>query len=155
MCSKCGLTKQLSEFYKRKKHRAGEYYEKCIQCMKVRGIVYYHQNHERQLKLALLRKKRYKEERIKFIEEFKRDKPCKDCGVIFQPWVMDFDHLEGKEKIKSISSMVYHDTSNFKKIVNEIKKCDLVCANCHRQRTYDRIQKHKFAAVANVVKAEV
>lgn len=64
---------------------------------------------------------------------------------------MDFDHRDGEIKVRSISWMAYHDTSNFEKIKREIKKCDLVCANCHRQRTHDRLV--KSAEVANVVKA--
>jgi len=136
-CYKCRTEKLLSEFYQRKKHRTGEYYEKCKECMKDRGKKYYHQNHERQLTLALLRKERYKKERRNFILELKKDKPCIDCGNLYPSCVMDFDHRAGETKIRSISWMVLHDTSNMEKIKLEIAKCDLVCANCHRIRTHD------------------
>lgn len=152
-CPKCQLEKPLTEFYQRKKHRTGEYYEKCKDCMKNRGRKYYHQNHERQLKLASVRKEKYKEERRKLIAQFKKDKPCMDCGKMYSPWIMDFDHREGEIKISSISSMVIWRTSNIEKIKLEIAKCDLVCSNCHRQRTHDRLQRVKFAGIANVVKA--
>src|ERR1700693_6361516 len=133
VCSKCSISKELNEFYQRKIHRSGEYYEKCKECMKTRGRSYYYKNHKRQLALALLRKRRYIEDRKKFIENFKKDKVCIDCGKIYPPWIMDFDHREGSTKIRSISWMILHDTSNFEKIKLEITKCDLVCANCHRQ----------------------
>ena len=120
--------------------------------MKSRGRKYYHENHTRQLALALLRKAKYKEERRRFIEGLKKNKPCMDCGNIYPPQVMDFDHRDGKTKIRSISWMVFNDTSNIEKIRKEIEKCDLICANCHRVRTYARIQRQK-AEVANVVKA--
>lgn len=144
-CPKCKQEKKLTEFYQRKKHRSGEYYEKCKECMKNRGRAYYFQNRERQYALALVRKKRYQEERRKWLEIIK-NKPCVDCDKIYPPWVMDFDHRDGEIKIRSISWMAFHDTSNFEKIKEEMKKCDLVCANCHRQRTHDRL--NKIATVA-------
>ncbi|MBI4036972.1 hypothetical protein HY385_00935 [Candidatus Daviesbacteria bacterium] len=154
-CSKCGAVKLLSEFYQRKKYRNGEYYERCKNCFKERGRKYYHDNHARQLTLALNRKQRYKEERRRFLEEIKKNKPCVDCGKIYQPWVMDFDHRDGEVKVASISWMALHDTSNIEKIKSELSKCDLVCANCHRQRTHNRLLDKQNASVANVVKAAV
>ena len=79
--------------------------------------------------------------------------PCKDCKKRYPYYVMDFDHRDGVVKIRSISWMALHDTSNFEKIKQEIEKCDLVCANCHRQRTHDKLV--KIATVAKMVKAGV
>lgn len=149
-CPKCSQKKSLDGFYQRKKHRTGEYYEKCKECMKTRGRTYYHQNRERQYALALKRKERYRAERKKWLEIIK-NKPCEDCGKMYPSWIMDFDHRDGEIKIRSISWMAFHDTSNFEKIKDEMRKCDLVCSNCHRQRTHDRLV--KSAEVANVVKA--
>lgn len=151
VCSKCGLSKSLLEFYIRKKHREGEYYERCKECFKERGRKYYHSNHERQLKLANLRNRRTKDKRRILLAELK-DRPCADCGKKYPPWVMDFDHREDELKIGSISRLTFWSKSKFDKILLEINKCDLVCANCHRQRTYDRIHRNN-AEVANVVKA--
>ncbi len=47
---------------------------------------------------------------------------------------MDFDHVHGK-KLFTIGSGIVRA---LKKVMNEIAKCDLVCANCHRVRTYKR-----------------
>ena len=66
---------------------------------------------------------------------------------------MDFDHKDGKIKIASVSKLAFRKLANFKKLKEEIKKCDLVCSNCHRQRTYSRLHKTISAEVANVVKA--
>jgi hypothetical protein len=151
-CPKCKTEKPLSKFYQRKKHRAGEYYEKCKECMKARGRVYYHQNHKRQLYLAKLRKKKYILEREKWLNIIK-DQPCTDCEIKYPPYVMDFDHKDGELKLASVSWLARHNTSSFAKIKAEIEKCELVCANCHRQRTHDRILNTKSAEVANVVKA--
>ncbi len=154
-CSKCGLRKLLKEFYKRKSGlRVGEYYESCKDCYKSRGRNYYHQNREKQLDLAKKRKLRYIEERKKFLEKIK-NKACSDCGEKYPAWVMDFDHRDGQIKVSSVSKLAFRKISSFEKIKEEIEKCDLVCANCHRQRTYKRLQKQRSAEVANVVKARV
>ncbi len=62
-----------------------------------------------------------------------KSNPCMDCGKSFQPCQMDFDHRDPSKKLCDINSMVYR--RSWKAIVEEIKKCDLVCANCHRERT--------------------
>ena len=61
-------------------------------------------------------------------------KPCHDCGQSFPPHVMDFDHVRGKKRF-GVAKMQNH---GLEAILAEIAKCDLVCANCHRIRTYNR-----------------
>jgi len=140
-CTKCGLRKQLKSYYQRKIGlRSGEYYEKCKDCYKIRGRKYYHNNRERQLGLAKKRKLKYIEERKFFLEKIK-NKPCLDCGRRYPSWVMDFDHRIGQKKTASISFFTFRKLANFDKIREEIAKCDLICSNCHRDRTYKRLQK--------------
>lgn len=142
-CSKCELSKELGEFYNRKSGlRVGEYYEKCKECYKRRGRNYYSWNRVRQLELAKLRKLRYIGERKKFLEEIKKQ-PCFDCKVSYPPWVMDFDHRNSLEKVANVSKLAFRTIATFDIITREIKKCDLVCSNCHRQRTYERLHKQK------------
>lgn len=64
--------------------------------------------------------------------------PCADCGQTFPPVCMDFDHLGGKDfNIGSAS------TRSLETVLAEIAKCEVVCANCHRIRTADRlVRKH-------------
>ncbi len=59
-----------------------------------------------------------------------------DCGVQYPHYVMDFDHRDKKKKLAGINKMINFHSYSKKKIFEEIKKCDLVCANCHRIRTY-------------------
>lgn len=68
----------------------------------------------------------------------KKNNPCEDCGGMFHPCAMDFDHVKG-EKLYAVSELVLRAWS-FEKIQEEIDKCELVCANCHRLRTYLRLQ---------------
>ena len=63
--------------------------------------------------------------------------PCHDCQQSFDTCCMDFDHRDGTEKKYNIGSMFAHHYSR-ELIQQELDKCDLVCANCHRIRTRDR-----------------
>lgn len=76
----------------------------------------------------------------KHIQEVKSSNPCADCGVSYPPHVMDFDHLPGEDKKFNISSQL-GNMSNFEVLKAEIAKCEVVCANCHRQRTWERLLK--------------
>lgn len=64
-----------------------------------------------------------------------KEKPCTDCGELFPPFCMDFDHVRGT-KVASISRLL--SDNKFDKVLEEIEKCELVCANCHRIRTVGR-----------------
>lgn len=68
-----------------------------------------------------------------FINKVKA-RPCRDCNNIYPPYVMDFDHIKG-EKIINLGHATRY---GFPKIIEEIKKCELVCSNCHRVRTHNR-----------------
>ncbi len=57
--------------------------------------------------------------------------PCTDCGQTLPPVAMDFDHVRGK-KISGIAQMW---SWSREKVLVELAKCELVCANCHRERT--------------------
>lgn len=64
--------------------------------------------------------------------------PCVDCGQCFHYCVMDFDHRPGEIKLFSVADAPKRGVS-FDKVRAEIAKCDPVCANCHRLRTFKRM----------------
>lgn len=66
-----------------------------------------------------------------------KSQPCHDCKQSFETCCMDFDHRVGTEKKYNIGSMFAHHYSR-ELIQQELDKCDLVCANCHRIRTKHR-----------------
>lgn len=68
------------------------------------------------------------------LRQLKTDNPCSDCKKFFAPQQMDFDHVRG-DKFKPVSQLLHHSTQV---IVDEIAKCEIVCANCHRVRTQQR-----------------
>lgn len=66
-----------------------------------------------------------------------KDKPCMDCGIKYPPYVMEYDHISN-DKLDSIANLL--QKASWQRILDEIAKCELVCANCHRIRTYKRLQ---------------
>lgn len=63
------------------------------------------------------------------------DVPCVDCGRRFPPCVMQFDHRDPATKKFVISQS---RTRSHSTLLAEVAKCDIVCTNCHRDRTYKR-----------------
>lgn len=62
--------------------------------------------------------------------------PCADCKLKYPPYMMEFDHVRGIKlfNISESQRRCYDD------IIKEVKKCDVVCSNCHKARTHDRQQ---------------
>ena len=71
------------------------------------------------------------------LDKLKIATPCKDCGKHYPPYVMDFDHVKGTKNF-DIGNAGHVSTITDSKLQKEIAKCELVCANCHRIRTYGR-----------------
>lgn len=97
---------------------------------------YYAENTDKCKDLA---KKNRQQQRVnlrEYVEKIKTN-PCHDCGRIYPTPVMEFDHVR-EEKIDNISSMVSRGVT-LEILREEIAKCDLVCANCHRIRTMNRV----------------
>ena len=61
--------------------------------------------------------------------------PCMDCGIKYPPYVMQFDHVRG-QKLFNIGLRI---DANEVTWTTEIAKCDIVCANCHAERTHQRL----------------
>lgn len=65
-----------------------------------------------------------------------KDAPCADCHNRFPVECMDLDHVRGKKRA-DVSAMI-HRAYSIQSVVEEVKKCEVVCANCHRTRTRKR-----------------
>jgi len=79
-----------------------------------------------------MRRKRDIKELVKIIKEVI---PCLDCGNRYPYYVMDFDHVS--EKKGTINDFI--ENCSIKRLEEEIANCELVCSNCHRHRTYQRM----------------
>jgi hypothetical protein len=65
-----------------------------------------------------------------------KNKPCSDCGQSFHFSVMDLDHVRGR-KLMAIGANIKSMSVN--NLLKELEKCDVVCSNCHRLRTWSRL----------------
>ncbi|HEX8173967.1 MAG TPA: hypothetical protein VF543_02485 [Pyrinomonadaceae bacterium] len=82
-----------------------------------------------------------KEKRREYLRLMK-SRPCTDCGIQYPYYVMDFDHREGEAKSFEMNHVNY---VTMRAITREIEKCDIVCSNCHRERTFQRIMRRQSA----------
>lgn len=111
-CSRCRLTKSINQFNRRKQGLQGY----CKDCKR---------EYANELNKA----------RRKAIDALKTA-PCADCGNSYPPVCMDFDHVRG-EKLFGIAK-IRNRGVDWQRVLDEVAKCDIVCANCHRLRTKDR-----------------
>ena len=76
------------------------------------------------------------EKRKKILHELK-DAHCVDCSVRYPPYIMQFDHVPDRGEKKFCVGASFYAYS-LEVMLEEIAKCDLVCANCHAERTHQR-----------------
>jgi hypothetical protein len=104
---------------------------RCRDCIRADGRAFYHSTagkvvHRRNQKAGYLRAKE--------VLVACKQAPCTDCGGQFPPYVMHFDHRDPTKKKMAVS--LFAGARNVPKMLAEIAKCDLVCANCHAVRTH-------------------
>lgn len=75
----------------------------------------------------------------------RKSKPCKDCSGQFKPHQMQFDHLVAEQKLFNVSQWRTLLPSAAI-LVTEMDKCDVVCANCHADRTFQRSEEARRIA---------
>lgn len=73
---------------------------------------------------------------LRELQAYKEDRGCKDCRKSFPHYVLEFDHLPRFKKI----DIVYRVLKNYGADMawREVAKCEVVCSNCHKLRTYAR-----------------
>lgn len=68
-----------------------------------------------------------------FLANFKLEKGCSDCGYKEHHVALDFDHIKDK-------SFHVCNAKSISQAKKEIEKCEVVCSNCHRIRTFNRLK---------------
>jgi hypothetical protein len=94
---------------------------------------HYRAHRQRYIDQVGRRKKALVAERLEYLLDYLREHPCVDCGES-DPIVLEFDHL--REKRFCIGQGFWE--RNWQSVLDEIAKCEVVCANCHRRRTARR-----------------
>lgn len=133
VCSACLLEKAVDEFNR----KGGALQSKCKACQRVYHRIYYQRNKSRFIAKNRRNKSRQRKRLRTILLQFKQ-RPCQDCGGTFHPWVMELDHREGTIKGAAVANLVSKGCTDAR-LLEEIEKCDVVCANCHRMRTYRRM----------------
>ena len=128
-CNRCLIEKDIEEF----PPRGNTISFLCRVCKQEYDREYYHKNKEKNFPKKRVSVAKSSHKRKDFIYKIK-SVPCKDCKIQYQPWQMQFDHLRDKN-----FNIGDQRGINLKKLLAEIEKCDIVCANCHADRTYKRI----------------
>ena len=139
-CGICGIKKPLSEFNKNK-GRADGLQTICKDCNRVKSKAYYRDNYEEQRNRIYKQKQERKEESRRNIIAYLQNHPCIDCGNT-NILVLDFDHRNDKKH--NVCDMLAGGYV-WNSIMNEIKKCDVRCANCHRIKTANQLGYFKRA----------
>jgi hypothetical protein len=66
-----------------------------------------------------------------------KDVPCADCGVKYPSYVLHFHHRVPAQKKFTIGRGAITQIA-MERLVREVAKCDVLCANCHAERTWGR-----------------
>lgn len=144
VCTACQSTKQLTEYFIKDK-KSGRLHSQCKQCYAAKRKLYYAEHYKKygdKYRLrANARKALIRSQLRTQLLAYLSDKSCVVCGMS-DPRTLDFDHLEQAEKsfgvAKAMSNIMPWDV-----ILQEIKKCQILCANCHRIRTAEQFGWYK------------
>lgn len=71
-----------------------------------------------------------------YVTAYKLERGCSDCGYSKHPAALDLDHLPNTVKINTVATLCAY--GNLFSVQEELKKCEVVCSNCHRIRTVIR-----------------
>lgn len=104
-----------------------------LNCSK--GTISYHIGNGQREK-TFIRSSRNRDKNMKIFHKYKEDQGCMDCGIKYPHFVLEFDHKPEFEKIDVVYRVLIKNGVDA--AWKEIAKCDVVCANCHKIRTYER-----------------
>ena len=139
-CTICKTEKPLKEFNKKLRSKDGKQ-PQCRDCGKERSRSYYYKNSKKHISATVRRNRKVRNAYRQLILDYLRTHSCIDCGES-DPIVLDFDHVNGNKRC-DVSRLIYNGTE--KQIMNEIAKCVVRCANCHRRRTAKEHGHFRFA----------
>lgn len=135
ICTRCKKDKEDEEFAFKNKVK-GTRKAKCRTCQSDDDKILYLTDQTRRENirgLAILAIKKAKE----FSNRVKRCFGCKNCRDK-RFYVLDFHHVNCKDKDISI---LIRQGATIERLKNEMRKCEVLCSNCHRETHYLKNQK--------------
>ncbi len=132
ICTGCNQERDAEQDFSWKYKERGIRNTRCKYCQSINSKKHYNQNKQSYFERTRTREVLTTEDNRKKLIEYFSCHPCVDCGQT-DIRVLDFDHVRGK-KSNDISKMMAIGCS-WSTIENEIAKCEVRCANCHRIKT--------------------
>jgi hypothetical protein len=139
-CTGCGLERPMGEF-PIKSVKTGRRGTRCRACRSAYGKIHYQKNRDRYCARPRAPHHEQREQYWAWVMNYLTSHPCVDCGET-DPVVLQFDHRDRTEKVDDVGTML--NRSSWRVLLNEIAKCDVRCANCHRRRTAEEFNWAKW-----------
>ena len=142
-CRTCKTYKPVEDMTKNR-NLPGGITTSCKPCSAARTKKYYTDNREKRAAQLKKSTKARRDARSEWLRDLKGLTPCVDCGKTYHYCQMDLDHRPGEEKHAVLQARPQMGFWNFFRersladVEAEIAKCDVVCSNCHRMRTFTR-----------------
>jgi hypothetical protein len=127
-CLKCKKTKSMNEFPNRANSKDGKH----SYCKKCKSDLYDHKYWKLKKEKGLPTNESRKKNR-EWINDYKKTLCCSKCKET-RHYVLDFHHIDPNKKDNAVSEML--GRYGIKRIQNEIRKCILLCKNCHYEFHY-------------------
>lgn len=128
-CGRCKEVKPIDAFRPRP-DRPGQRDTFCPACRSAYGKEHYAKHRQRYIDQAAVVTARKRRERTEWLFSYFAEHPCVDCGED-DPVVLEFDHL-GDKRFDVGTGIADRP---WQTLLDEIARCEVVCANCHRRRT--------------------
>ena len=139
MCRGCKVRKSVKSYFVYDNDSLMAVCKRC-HCNRSRGYIT-----PKRARDSCIASRRRKQKVLRSMLDKYKDRPCVDCGGRYPSYVMDLDHVRGKKKVDALARMTWSGTT-VEKMRAELEKCEPVCANCHRERTFNRNGHKKGAA---------
>lgn len=133
-CSKCKEDFPIGTYPNQKSSRDGKN-PMCRTCFRQYHRDIYANSKKRKEDIRKNNKKNREAVRS-WVREVKLTSGCTDCGYNEHSAALEFDHINDDKEF-NVSQML-SGTYSRKRIQEEMDKCEIVCANCHAIRTYQR-----------------
>ena len=140
-CKKCSTFKNESDFRPNKRRKSG-LQPYCEICDKNFQKEWYRNNRERTKAKSIFNNTKNRNRNLQYVLNYFMEHPCAVCGET-DLRVLEFDHIK-PGKIKSVAKLM---SGSLLIIINEIKKCQVLCANCHRKKTSDDFKWYKSVKI--------
>ncbi len=145
-CTNCNKEKELNRdnfHYKSKAKNTFNYI--CIPCWKVYHKAHYKSNKQIYISKAKLTKQQLVETNILLLLNYLKTHHCVDCGES-DPLTLEFDHVRDTKKFNVSTRLAQ---VSWDKVQDEIEKCEVRCANCHKRKTAKQFGYQRYLQILN------